>query len=137
MERKIDDLISEVVEADPSLSLHMTMNEPRIRVAAALTRLRKSLNMTQRRVAELMRKPQSTVARLESPVGHPQTTEALAEYAQACGLGLGIVFVQEKAGACSIVEATAIHSSRQMDDYLRSLVKDQPVAARAAMAARV
>jgi transcriptional regulator with XRE-family HTH domain len=124
MDRKIDDLIADVVKAEPVLSWHMEANEPRTRVAAALTRLRRSMRMTQRQVASLMRKPQSTVARLENPVGHPQTTEALAEYAQACGLGLGLVFVRQQAGTCYIVEATAIHSSPQMDGYLRSLINE-------------
>jgi transcriptional regulator with XRE-family HTH domain len=127
MERKIDELIADVVQAEPVLSWHLEENEPRTRVAAALTRLRRSMRMTQRKVASAMRKPQSTVARLENPVGHPQTTEALAEYAQACGLGLGLVFVRQQAGTCYIVEATAIHSSPQMDDYLRSLISERSV----------
>jgi transcriptional regulator with XRE-family HTH domain len=134
MERKIDELIADVVKAEPILSWHLETNEPRTRVAAALTRLRRSMHMTQRKVAALMRKPQSTVARLENPVGHPQTTEALAEYAQACGLGLGLVFIRQEANRCSIIEATAIHSSAQMDDYLRTLI-DERVAVSAAQRA--
>ena len=121
----VENVIQGIVERHPEIAERLRQEGPRSSIAAALVRVRNALGLTQRDVARLMNKPQGNVARLEKATGNPQTTDALIEYANACGLTLGLVFVTQTPNGLAIMEATGIDQGS--DEFLRHLITVKPV----------
>jgi transcriptional regulator with XRE-family HTH domain len=119
--RSYEDFLGAIVKDDPEVADHLSVLRPRTRMAAALARVRSTLRLTQRDVASRMDIPQSNVARMECPLGNLQTTEALLAYAEACGLKLGVVFLEKSDDTFAIREATVISSDDAADRFLQSL----------------
>jgi|SRR4029077_1913145 len=144
MDHRIDRVFNEILRRNPKLAERMRVERPRARIAAALVRVRNALGYTQRDVAKLMKTDQPNIARLEKASGNPQTTDAIVAYAKACGLTVGLVFIQPHQGSFAIVEATAIDHDDRSDEFLRGYITAQaevqeelPYAAAAAAAAVV
>jgi transcriptional regulator with XRE-family HTH domain len=129
------DVFREIIERNPKIGERVREQLPRARIAAALVRVRNALGLTQKDVARLMGAEQPNIARLEKASGNPQTTEALAAYAQACGLTLGLVFMCQGKNGVVIVEGTAIDEDERYDQFLRSAIVPMPARADAAAAA--
>ena len=127
------DVFREIIERNPEIGERVREQLPRARIAAALVEFPERFGPHAEQLARHMGADQPNVARLEKASGNPQTTEALAAYAQACGLTLGLVFMRQEKNRIVIVEATAIDEDQRYDHFLRSaIVKQQAVAAAAA-----
>lgn len=118
----IDALLGEVLEGDRKARELLAEATPRTRIAATLVRLRRLLNLSQRDVAERLERPQSTVARLEKPIGNIQTSEALAAYAKACGLTAGLIFLREEGDRIIVFDAVALNDDPVAEHFLASMV---------------
>jgi transcriptional regulator with XRE-family HTH domain len=129
------DVFREIIERNPKIGERVREQLPRARIAAALVRVRNALGLTQKEVARHMGMDQPNIARLEKASGNPQTTEALAAYARACGLTLGLVFMRQEKNTVVVVEATAIDEDERYDQFLRSAIVKMPARAAAAAAA--
>jgi len=128
MER-VDTLLEGLIREDPAALKLWQEQRPRARLAAALVRVRRALNLTQDAVAKKMGLEQSNVARIESSEGSAQTTEALTRYARACGLTLGVVFLKREQNRYTMVDAAAIDDGPEADKFLRSLGEQKILAA--------
>jgi len=117
-----ENIIQEVLDLHPQIAERLRREKPRVRIAAALVRVRNALGYTQQEIASLIETPQSNVARLEKATGNPQTTEAILSYAKACNLTLGLVFITQTENGPAIMEATGIDDDGRSDAFLRTLI---------------
>ncbi|MDR1808101.1 MAG: helix-turn-helix domain-containing protein [Propionibacteriaceae bacterium] len=89
---KITDLVAARSAADPEFAHAYAAEDERLRVAVALTRLREAEGLTQRQLAALAGKPQSTIARIENGTVNP-SLQVLGEIAACLGRRLDVRFV--------------------------------------------
>ena len=95
--RKSDDLnadkcFQDIVNRKPALKAALKAAEPRIRLAIALTSLRRAAGLTQTQLAAKMGKDQAFVSKMESGSGPTPDTKSIAAFAYACNSGIGLVF---------------------------------------------
>jgi transcriptional regulator with XRE-family HTH domain len=133
MERA-DTLLEGLIREDQAALKLWEERRPRARLSAALLRVRRGLKLTQSDVARKMGLEQSNIARIEGAQGAAQTTEALIRYANACGLTLGIVFLNREDNRYTIVDGAAIDGNPQADELFRSLIEQSKRKAAAAAA---
>ena len=89
----VDDLIEREAEHDPSFAREFAAECERLDVAVALTKLREEEGLTQRQLAERVRKPQSTIARIENGTLNP-SLKLLSDIAQGVGRHLEVSFAR-------------------------------------------
>ncbi|MDR0849363.1 MAG: helix-turn-helix domain-containing protein [Propionibacteriaceae bacterium] len=89
---RIDELIADRSEHDSEFAHAYSQEDERLQMAVALTELRQAEGLTQRQLARLAGKPQSTIARIEN--GNMNASlKVLSEIAAAVGRKLEIRFV--------------------------------------------
>ncbi|MDR1512112.1 MAG: helix-turn-helix domain-containing protein [Propionibacteriaceae bacterium] len=89
---RIDELVERRAQASPAFADAYKQEAERLRVAAALAALRAEAGLTQRELAELSGKPQSTIARIENGSMSP-SLRVLTEIAASVGKRVELRFV--------------------------------------------
>lgn len=87
---KVQEYIRNRAKNDPEFIKQLNIERERLDLAVKLTNLRKSAGLTQKDLAEIIGKPQSTISRIETGQMNP-SMELVAEIAN----GLGKKFVPE------------------------------------------
>ena len=87
---KVQEYIRTRAKNDPEFIKQLNIERERLELAIKLTNLRKSAGLTQKDLAEIIGKPQSTISRIETGQMNP-SIELVAEIAS----GLGKKFVPE------------------------------------------
>lgn len=90
---KIDDYISKRSRDSSEFAQAVTQYNINVEVAVQVKKLRDSLDLTQREFADLVNKPQSTIARIESG-SFNASTMLLSEIAQAANRKVKIEFTR-------------------------------------------
>ena len=88
----IDGLIKHYSDSDPRFTREYEQEKARLETAVALMQLRERQGLSQRELAELVHKPQSTIARIESGRMNP-TVGLLEQIAQTLHKRLHISFI--------------------------------------------
>ena len=88
---KIDDYISKRSQEDPEFAKSVEQENIKLDVAVKVRNLRDGMNLSQREFADLVGKPQSTIARIENGTMNA-STKLLSEIAQAKNQKLTIEF---------------------------------------------
>jgi len=126
--KTLNDLKKYSCEQRPGLAERLQARRPRLKVVEALVKLRRMYSLSQRALAERAGIPQPTVARLESmSEDRIQTTEKIVEYAEACGVHVGLVFVAKDDDQCAILETVSLSD----DEAVRHFMADLPNAVEA------
>ena len=89
---RIDELIERRAQTSPDFVQEYEQEVERLQVAVALAALRDEKGLTQRQLADLCGKPQSTIARIESGTMLP-SLRVLTEIAAAVGKRIELGFV--------------------------------------------
>lgn len=87
----IDEYIAERCAESAEFASAHALESERLDIAAALTDLRRELGMSQKQLAELAGKPQSTIARIENGTLNP-SVGLLVEIAESAGKTLRVCF---------------------------------------------
>lgn len=79
---KVSDYINKIKKVDKGFSDRMEHEGKKLDYAVMVMKLRESLGLTQFEFAELVNKPQSTIARIENGNANPtiKTLESIAEH---------------------------------------------------------
>ncbi|NMN02415.1 helix-turn-helix domain-containing protein [Bifidobacterium panos] len=88
----IDELIKHYSDSDPKFAREYEREKARLETAAALMQLRERQGLSQRELAKLVHKPQSTIARIESGRMNP-TIGLLEQIAHTLHKQLRISFI--------------------------------------------
>jgi DNA-binding XRE family transcriptional regulator len=88
----IDDRIKKDCESSPEFRQAFEDESERLDIAVALMGLRESEGLTQKQLAELAHKPQSTIARIENGTLNP-SYKVLRDIAHGVGKKLSVQFL--------------------------------------------
>lgn len=93
--RRAKDLFEELREADPELQQEYDRLGPRFELVNALVKARKSRDLSQRELAELVGVTKTVISRLESG-DHSPRLETVYDVAKALGYRLDVRLVRER-----------------------------------------
>ena len=97
--KTLHDLEKYTAEKRPDLAARLEARRPRLKVIEALVKLRRARSLSQRSLAEKTGMAQPAIARLENHADERmQTTEKIVEYANGCGVHVGLVFCCQRWG---------------------------------------
>ncbi|TDM07921.1 helix-turn-helix domain-containing protein [Macrococcus lamae] len=89
---RIDDYMKQDIKKNPHLKEMYQLEDIKLETAVQLVKLRQKKGLSQRQLAQLMNKPQSTIARIENGEMNP-TISLLAEVAKATDTELKFEYI--------------------------------------------